>query len=142
MEKTSSLSERSKLSSGVTVKILATLFALSSFAAWSGTSKKLEGTCTGTLKNKTPIAFTYYSNFDGCKNTSSAAITFTSGVDGLLTGTRSFKNNKDVYVFPKSSLIFDDSTGNTEGTLKVFDGRANQTIQVQCEVRDYEYGEC
>lgn len=124
------------------MKIFAILISLLSLSAWSGSSMKLEGSCTGTLKNKAPVAFTYYSNFDGCKNTSSAAITYTAGIEGLFTGTRSFKNNQDHYSFPKNTLSFPDSTGNISGTLKYFDGRATQTIKVQCEVRDYEYGDC
>lgn len=124
------------------MKIFAIFMSLMSLSAWSGSSMKFEGSCIGTLKNKVPIAFTYYSNFDGCKNTSSAAIAYTAGIKGLCTGTRSFKNNQDIYSFTKNTLSFPDSTGNTSGTLKYFDGRATQTIKVQCEVRDYEYGDC
>lgn len=108
-----------------------------------GSSMKTEGSCSGTLHDGTPVSFTYYSNFNGCKKVSKSAVTFTSGIEGLFTGSRTFKGGRDVYSFPKHGLSFADSTGNTSGKLKYRDEtKAAHSVEVQCEVRDYEYADC
>lgn len=108
-----------------------------------GSSLKTEGSCSGNLTDGTPVSFTYYSDFDGCKNVSKSAITFNSGIEGLFTGSRAFKGGRDNYNFPRHNLSFADSTGNTSGTLGYRDeNNQRQVIQVQCEVRDYSYGDC
>lgn len=124
------------------VALPALLLSLNLHAA-SGSSLKTEGNCTGNLNDGTPVSFTYYSDFNGCKNTSKSAISFHSGIDGLLTGSRSIKGSKDYYNFPRHDLTFANSTGNTSGTLGYRDeNNQRHVIKVQCEVRDYEYSEC
>lgn len=105
---------------------------------------KIEGTCTGRLKNNTPVNFSYYSDFDGCKNKSNGAISFNGDDDkGLRTGERTFKNSQDIYNFNDVKLAFADSTGNTSGVLTYKDEeRKSQKVEVQCEIRDYEYADC
>jgi len=72
------------------------LFTFNSQAA----TMKFEGQCSGTLKDGTPVSYTYYSDFDGCKNKSLAAVTFHEGLAlDLHTGERSFSNGKDIYRF-------------------------------------------
>ncbi len=111
--------------------VLSTSFA-------SAASMKIEGTCNGKLGDESPVAFKYYSNFDGCKEKSSAAIVFRVG--DLKTGTRSFTEDKDIYAFTNAKLYFKNSTGNTSGRLSV---NGKNYVTVQCEVRDYEYlSEC
>lgn len=106
-------------------------------------SMKLEGSCSGTLQNGTAVTFDYYSDFDGCKEKSQAALSLTSGMEGLHTGHRSFQNAQDIYSFAQIKLTFKDSTGNTSGSFRYLDeANTYKTIQVQCEIRDYEYGEC
>lgn len=108
-----------------------------------GASLKTEGSCSGTLHDGSPVSFTYYSNFNGCRKVSKSAITFTSGIEGLFTGSRLFKAGRDVYNFPKHGLSFVDSTGNTSGKLSYKDEvNVRQVVDVQCEVRDYEYSDC
>lgn len=108
-----------------------------------GSSLKTEGSCSGTLHDGTPVSFTYYSNFNGCRKVSKSAITFTSGIEGLFTGSRTFKGGRDVYSFPKHGLSFADSTGNTSGRLTYKDEtKTRHVIEVQCEIRDYEYSDC
>lgn len=111
--------------------------------AATGSALKTEGSCTGNLQDGTPVSFTYYSNFNGCKNVSKSGISFHSGLDGLYTGSRTLKGGKDYYNFPGHDLTFKDSTGNTSGALGYRDA-SNQrhVITVQCDVRDYEYAEC
>lgn len=133
--------------------IMLSLICFFSSTLFAGTAMKLEGTCHGTLKNRTSVSFNYYSSFNGCRDKSSAAISFTSGIDsGLYTGTRNLGTN-DVYSFnvkearQKSKelvrLTFANSTGNTGGTLRYIDDNSKlQSIKVRCEIRDYEYGEC
>lgn len=112
-------------------------------AAAKGSSLNLEGTCTGTLADGTGVRFTYYSDFDGCKKVSKSALAFESGIEGLITGSRSFKNDKDYYNFPRNDLTFQNSTGNTSGKFGYRDSaRVRHVIEVQCEVRDYEYQDC
>jgi hypothetical protein len=108
-----------------------------------GSSLKLEGTCSGHLADGTEVNFNYYSDFNGCNKVSKSAIAFNSGIEGLITGSRAFKNNKDYYNFPKNDLTFADSTGNTSGKLGYRDSKnVRRTINVQCDIRDYEYSDC
>lgn len=116
---------------------------ISTASAATGSSMKTEGSCTGNMVDGTVVSFTYYSNFNGCKKISKSAVSFNSGIDGLFTGSRSFKNGFDIYSFPKHGLIFADSTGNTSGKLRYTDEAQNrQVVEVQCEIRDYEYTDC
>ncbi len=111
--------------------------------ASAGSSLKLEGTCQGKLKDGSPVAFRYYSNFNGCVNVSKGGVTFTKGLEGLLTGTRSFQDGKDIYSFPSHRITFADSTGNTSGKFRYKDDHGVfHTVTVTCEIRDYEYSEC
>jgi hypothetical protein len=110
-------------------------------AAETGTAMKLEGTCTGNLADGTTVSLNYYSDYNGCKDVSKSAVTFTSGIEGLFTGERSL-GNKDVYTYPQHRLTFANSTGNTEGTLLYTDAQgARQSVKLLCDVRDYEYAE-
>ena len=125
--------------------LLAFLFIqlLPDAGAATGSALKPEGNCSGTLADGTSVSFTYFSDFDGCKKTSKGAIAFHSGIEGLITGSRSFKSGKDYYNFAKNDLTFADSTGNTSGQLGYRDeSNKRHVIEVQCEVRDYEYAEC
>ena len=109
----------------------------------TGSALKIEGSCTGNLADGTPVAFTYYSDFNGCRKVNKGAIAFQSGIEGLITGSRTFKSGKDYYNFPKNDLTFKDSTGNTSGKLGYRDDQnVRHVIEVQCEVRDYEYADC
>lgn len=104
----------------------------------------LEGTCKGKLADDTTVAFTYYSDFDGCKESSRAGIAFTRGPigdKGLMTGKRYFRNGKDLYLFPERvGLEFKDSTGNVGGILRTDSG---EKVKVSCQIRDYEFNtEC
>lgn len=105
---------------------------------------KEEGSCTGKLRNGTPVSYTYYSNFNGCKSVSTSAVQFSSGFEGLLTGTRSFSETSDNYTFNSFKLSFANSTGNTTGKLTYKDPSTGytKTVTLQCEVRDYEYSDC
>lgn len=108
-----------------------------------GTSMKLEGSCSGTMADGTAVSLNYYSDFDGCKDVSKAAVTFTSGIEGLFTGKRTFTDSKDNYSFPEQRLSFANSTGNTSGTLKATNAQGeSETVNLQCDVRDYEYADC
>ncbi len=116
---------------------------ISTAQAARGSALKTEGSCSGTLADGSPVSFTYYSNFDGCKDVSKSAISFTSGLEGLLTGSRVFKDSKDNYNFPKYKLSFPDSTGNTSGTFSYKDANDQPvSVELQCEVRDYSYADC
>jgi hypothetical protein len=124
--------------------LLAFLFIqlLPSADAATGSALKPEGSCSGNLADGTSVSFTYYSNFNGCKKTSKGAIAFQSGLEGLITGSRTL-SSKDYYNFPKLDLSFANSTGNTSGKLGYRDqGNVRHVIEVQCEVRDYEYADC
>ncbi len=110
-------------------------------APTEGSTLKIEGTCSGTLKDGSTVNLTYYSNFDGIKDVSQSAVTFTGALEGLFTGTRQFKQGKDIYTFPGAKLIFLDSTGNTSGTLQYSQEEIQQSVDIQCEIRDYEYAE-
>lgn len=110
----------------------------------AGSSMKVEGTCSGKLPDGSDISYTYYSDFDGCAKKSGAAVNFTSGVEGLFTGKRSFTEKDDNYHFDDYQLTFANSTGNTTGKLTYTDlitGK-KQSVTLQCEVRDYEYTDC
>lgn len=123
--------------------LVLTLITNANAKAASGTSMKVEGTCSGTLDDGTAVSFVYYSDFDGCKNVNKGALTFTAGLEGLLTGSRTFKGDSDVYTFPENKLTFANSTGNTSGKLHYKDNKGvKRFIPVSCEVRDYEYPEC
>ena len=124
------------------MKIIALLISLASLSAWSGTTMNFEGTCSGTLRDGTEISFKYFLNFNGCTPRATAGLTYTKGMEGLLTGTRSFTDDKDLYSFPQTSVTFANSTGNTSGIFKYFDGRYTRSVKVQCDVRDYEYSDC
>lgn len=120
-----------------------TLTAIVVFAlapvCFSRTTMNLEGNCTGTLKDGSAVAFSYYSDFDGCKSKSRAAIVYSEG-GGLVTGSRSFKNGKDAYAFGTGQLSFKDFTGEVSGTLQTAEG---ESVPVQCQIRNYEYAtEC
>jgi hypothetical protein len=111
--------------------------------AATGSALKTEGACSGNLADGTPVSFNYYSNFNGCKKVNKGAITFHTGIDGLFTGSRTFKASKDVYNFPRHDLTLNDSTGNTSAKLGYRDAdNKRHTVTVQCEVRDYEYSDC
>lgn len=115
---------------------------LFSSTAWS-LSMKLEGACAGKLADGTQIAFRYYSNFNGCTQSAKAAISYDQGREGMLTGIRSFTDSSDVYNFGNTRITFANSTGNTSGRFRYIDSRgARHTATLECDVRDYEYGEC
>lgn len=119
-----------------------TTLTISNVSAAVGTTLKVEGSCSGTLRDGTSVNFTYYSNFNGCRKVNKAALSL-NAAETLLTGSRSFKNNQDIYVFPAHQLTFADSTGNTSAKLLYTDGRGvKRTVTVSCEVRDYEYSDC
>ncbi len=122
--------------------IFAAVIVLFSSSAFS-LSMKLEGNCAGKLANGTSIAFQYYSNFNGCKNTASAAISYEQGYDGMTTGKRSLSDSSDTYTFGKTKVVFANSTGNTTGKFRYTDKRGDRkSVILQCDVRDYEYAEC
>lgn len=106
-----------------------------------GSTLKIEGSCSGILKDGSTVSLTYYSNFDGIKDVSQSAVTFTGALEGLFTGTRKFIQGKDIYTFPGTKLIFLDSTGNTSGILQYSQEEIRQSVEIQCEIRDYEYAE-
>lgn len=111
---------------------------------FANSAMKPEGTCQGALKDGTPVSFAYFSDFDGCKEKSESAITFTEGREGLHTGSRIFSGDKDVYTFSKDlKVVLNNSTGNTEATLRYLnDENKAESVVLQCEVRDYEYLDC
>lgn len=121
------------------ITVLVIFFSTSSFSS----AMKREGNCAGKLANGSPIAFQYYSSFDGCKNSAKAAISFDHGRDGMVTGKRSLSERSDSYAFGKIALVFANSTGNTSGKYRYIDRRGDKrSVTLQCDVRDYEYGEC
>lgn len=124
--------------------LIVSIITLSFSSLSYGSSLKIEGTCSGKLADGSDISYTYYSNFNGCKKKSVAAVNFTSGIEGLFTGTRSFTRSSDIYAFNGYKLIFANSTGNTTGKLNYKDIETNKTktVTLQCEVRDYEYNDC
>src|SRR5690606_398889 len=105
-----------------------------------GSSLKVEGTCSGILNDGQEVGLVYYSDFDGCKEKSVSAVAFTEGIEGLITGTRSFTEKEDIYSFPEHRLILANSTGNTVERLIYQDNEGEQQSDfLKCEVRDYEY---
>lgn len=124
------------------ILVAATLIFIST--ALAGTSMKVEGSCSGKLSDGTDVSYTYYSNFDGCRKISNAAVNFTSGIEGLVTGKRSFTGNQDRYQVDGHELRFANSTGNTSGKLIYVDEETgkNKSVTLQCLVRDYEYADC
>lgn len=125
----------------VVLSFLFLSFISSAFGAEG--AMKHEGSCSGTLLDGSPVSFNYYSDFDGCTDKSKSAVTFTSGLEGLLTGERSFSKSKDNYKFNGYKISFPDSTGNTSGSFTYTDANGErQTVELACEVRDYTYGDC
>lgn len=133
--------------------LITTLLFVVTTSTFAGTAMKLEGNCSGALKDGSPVSFTYYSNFDGCREKSTAAVSFSAGNNqGLNTGKRSFEAGRDIYRFnvvengkekQAVRISFADSTGNTSGKLTYLDqNNSRKTVVVQCEIRDYEYSEC
>lgn len=107
-----------------------------------GSSLKTEGSCSGSLLDGTAVGFNYFSDWDGVKDVSKGAVAFTAGKDDLLTGKRVFKDGKDIYSVPGYRIILADSTGNTSALFEYSDiDGAKQTVEVQCDVRDYTYAE-
>ena len=107
-----------------------------------GSSMKIEGSCSGTLADGTAVSFTYYSDFDGLKDLSKSAITFSEGLEGLHTGIRSFKGDEDIYRFLGYKLILANSTGNTSAQFTYPDENGiSQSVEVPCDIRDYTYEE-
>ncbi len=110
------------------------------------TNMNLEGTCKGNLHDRSNIKFTYYSDFDGCKEKSVAGMTVnqsTSFSRGMATGERSFTDDLDIYSFKTMKLTFANSTGNTGGKLTYKDKAGkSRTVAVRCEIRNYEYSDC
>lgn len=120
---------------------LIALFFLAAFDV-SAAVQKLEGSCQGRLHNGKSVSFKYYSDFNGCKQKSSSAISY-SGSDTLRTGTRRFTETSDIYEFSSIKLTLANSTGNTSAYYHYKDANGGtRRVKVQCEVRDYEYGEC
>jgi hypothetical protein len=119
--------------------VLPLLTFILSIPAIAADSNKIEGSCTGNLSNGTTISYSYYSDYDGCKKISSAAVSFTAGLKGYFKGTRSFTESQDIYTLnDKYKLMFNNSTGNTSGILVT----PSETVKVQCKIRDYEYPDC
>lgn len=120
---------------------------LTTFSVHARTNMNLEGSCVGQLHDKKTVAFTYYSDFDGCKATSKAGITFTRSTSsvgqGLSTGERSFTDAKEIYTFKDKKLTFANMTGNEYGSFTYKDqNRRTRTIKVTCQIRNYEYAPC
>lgn len=107
--------------------------------------QKLEGKCTGNLENGTAVAFSYFSDYEGCQGNITSSIKFSaqSGI-GNMKGKRTFVNDKDIYEFKKNyKLTFEDSTGNISGILDYSDFHGDKhSVTVQCAIRDYEYEDC
>ena len=125
--------------------IMATL--ATSFMVEAGTNMNLEGSCKGKLHDNTPVSFSYYSDFDGCKEKSQAGITFNKSNKALgqilSTGQRYFTDTQDIYSFKDKKLSFANMTGNTSGKLTYKDQNGKtRTVTVSCEIRNYEYAEC
>lgn len=115
-------------------------FSLSAFSA----SLNFEGSCSGKYADGKPIAFKYYSNFNGCQDSARAGISYEKGrSEGMVTGSRSFTETSDIYKFGKTRLIFANSTGNTTGKYLYTDKNGErQKVTLQCNVRDYHYADC
>lgn len=125
---------------------LMTVIALST-SVMAKTNMNLEGACQGKLHDKTSVAFTYYSDFDGCKEKSQAGITFSRAsstiTSGLSTGERYFTDTHDIYSFKDKKISFANSTGNTTGRFTYRDQQGKvRTVTLACNVRNYEYADC
>lgn len=121
--------------------IFLSLLSLSGFAN-AKAEMKLEGNCHGKIRG-TDVAIKYYSTFDGCNNKSRAKVVLTSARTQTLNGTRSLGEGLDTYSFKGIWLVFPDSTGNTQGEFRYRDvGGIIKSVQLECEIRDYEYSDC
>ena len=121
--------------------IFLSFLSLSGFAT-AKSEMKLEGNCHGRVRGA-DIALKYYSTFDGCNNKSKAKVVLTSSQNRNLKGTRSIGKGLDTYSFKGFWLVFTDSTGNTQGEYRYRDvGGAIKSVQLECEIRDYEYSDC
>lgn len=132
---------------GLSVKalVVATLTLLICQSSRAGIPLDIEGSCSGALLDGSSISYTYYSNYDGCRKVSRAAITFTSGLRGHYRGKRSFTTTEDIYSFHGGfKLIFANSTGNTSGTLVYPDEASGEkkSVILQCSIRNNEYADC
>jgi hypothetical protein len=95
------------------------------------------------VRRNNPVSFKYYSTFSGCSQSSKCAVTFSRGLEGLMTGNRIFTENHDLYQFSEYKITLANSTGNTEARFSYPDESGKvRTVTVRCKVRDYEYGEC
>jgi hypothetical protein len=135
--------------------IALTFFSLAN-SGQAGTAMKYEGSCSGTLRDNSPIRLNLYSDFDGCKNHSQAAFSTISAEgqsEKVTTGERKFVQDQDIYEFEVGSsdhqkkvahLAFANTTGNTSVEYQYYDEMEQdyQTVTLMCEVRDYEYPEC
>jgi hypothetical protein len=125
--------------------VVATLTLLICQSTRAGILLDIEGSCSGALLDGTSVSYTYYSNYDGCRKVSRAAITFTSGLRGHYRGKRSFTTTEDIYSFRGGfKLIFANSTGNTSGTLVYPDEPSGEKkfVTLQCSIRNNEYADC
>ncbi len=132
---------------GLSVKalVVATLTLLICQPTRAGIPLDIEGSCSGALLDGSSISYTYYSNYDGCRKVSRAAITFTSGLRGHYRGRRSFTATEDIYSFHGGyKLIFANSTGNTSGTLVYPDEASGEkkSVILKCSIRNNEYADC
>jgi hypothetical protein len=130
----------------LTLSFITSIFTSISLA---GTTMNLEGMCKGTDAEGIEIDFHYFSNYDGCKTKSEAALVFNGGQEGLYTGERRFTEKHDIYTFSvqqkeKFQLRFDNITGRSDGTMRYLneDTGKPEKIQLQCLIRDYHYMEC
>ena len=115
-----------------------------SLSALAESELKLEGSCHGNLFDGTQVSFTYYSNYDGCTQNIKAAIQFAPNFgSGHYKGKRAFEEGQDIYNIETYRVTFKDSTNNLGGVFSYLDvvGK-RQSINIQCEIRDYEYDEC
>lgn len=121
--------------------IFLSLLSLSGFAA-AGAEMKLEGNCHGKVRGE-EVTLKYFSTFDGCINKSKAKVVMTTPKLRNLKGTRSIEKGFDTYSFSGFWLVFKDSTGNTQGEYRYRGaGGVVKSVQLNCEIRDYEYSEC
>ncbi|MBA2404819.1 MAG: hypothetical protein H0V66_08615 [Bdellovibrionales bacterium] len=128
------------------MKQIFAFFILLSFStfAQSQSELKVEGNCKGDLRDGSKVSFTYYSNFNGCQQKINAAIKLSPSFGSqYVKGKREFENSQDIYTMNDYRITFKDSTGNTSGVFSYLDvvGK-RQSVDVQCEIRDYEYDEC
>lgn len=121
--------------------------------AVANSEMKLEGECTGVYHDGTPVALNYFSDFEGCSINSKAAVTFPSDThSAYVRGKRIIQYSHDVYSFKRAAsgnlgkefwLLFSDTTGNKHGQYKYRDMSGKlQSVNLECNIRDYEYAEC